>query len=1190
MFKFVRTSILVLNIVNLNSYNNILHKLSGFTKKYYTKLLLKGALLFLAFGLLFFLVVLGVEYFLWLGSTGRMLLLLLFVCIELFLLFRYILTPLFYLFKLKQGISQKQASVLIGKHFDGVGDKLFNLLDLAEDKNKSELLLASIAQRSEGLNPIPFTKAVNYGENVKYIKYLAIPALVFGLIWVSGNLSDFFGSYNRVVNYDIAYEPPAPFSFRLLSNDLNVLDSESVNVQVVTEGEVRPDQVFISINDRNLLLQEQNGIYQYTFTAPLISAEFSFNANGIHSRTYQLNALKTPSIQNFELLLEYPNYTNRRTETLKSTGNATFPEGTKVSWKIEGRATEKIQLITIDTALLFQKKEDRFEISKRVYADLQYEISTSNQNVSDYERLEYQFEVIKDGYPSIKAKQVLDTLNPNTSYYIGEASDDYKLKRIRLVCYEEENIENSQTIEISAPENNFDQFYYTFPSGLQLDAGKNYSFYFEAKDNDAIHKGKTSKSQVFRTVVLDDNQLKNNELESQQSIIQNMDKSLEKFKEQKKTLKEINQDQKEKKQLNFNDQNQIKDFLKKQQQQEQMMQKFSKQLKENLNKSKKEDETNELLKERLERQEIEAKKNEKLLEELNKIADKIDKEELAKRLEEIAKKQQNSERNLEQLLELTKRYYVTEKAAQLAKDLEKLAKRQEILSELKLGEVFSNTEQEKLNEKFENIAEELDELKKDNAGLKKPLELIVDKKKEESVKQDQKDALEEINKHKGNEQSSESEEKEKNANTAKKKQKSAAQKMKEMSEQLQQSSAGGGGGSTISEDAEMLRQILDNLITFSFKQESLYEDLESIDRDAPQFSANIKKQQELRKLFEHVDDSLFALSLRRAELSEFVNEQITEVYYNTDKALEAIAESQIYQGVSYQKYVITASNRLSDYLANILDNMQQSMQSGQGEGEGEGFQLPDIIKQQGDLKDKMEGQGKPQSGEGEGKQGEGKKGEGQEGSGKSGEKGQGKEGGQGGDGEQVESGKGKNGKGKGEGEGEGKNGKGKGGNGKNGQGGNSGEGGEGSQGDEPSEEDLKEIYEIYKEQQLIRAKLEEQLQNMINQGDRKLGEKLLRQMEDFENDLLENGFTQRGINKMNTIQYEMLKLENAAMKQGKKQERESNTNKNQFTNPITTKPSLLEDYRNEIEILNRQALPLRQNFQNKVKEYFKSND
>lgn len=1131
-------------------------------------MLLKGGLLFLAFGVLFFLVVLGVEYFLWLNSTGRVILLFLFIAIELFLLFRYILTPLFFLFKLKKGISNKQASVLIGRHFPDVGDKLLNLLDLADDSDETELLLASIEQRSDNLSPIPFTNAVDFKENIKYVKYLVIPALLFGLIWLSGNLRDFFGSYNRVVNYDVAYEPPAPFSFKLISSDLNVLDSKAVIVQVVTEGEIRPDQVFITINDRKLLLQEQNGIYQYTFTPPLVSTEFSFSANGIFSRKYSLNALKTPSIQNFELILDYPNYTNRKTETLKSTGNATFPEGTAVSWRIEGRSTENIQLITKDTTISFAKEEDQFKMDKRIYADMTYQISTSNLNVVDYEKLEYQFDIIKDAYPTIKAKQVLDSLNANTSYYIGEASDDYELKSIRLVCYADEDPERRQTIGLGTPNSNFYQFYYTFPSGLQLDTGKSYSFYFEATDNDGVHKGKTSKSQVFSTVLLDENQLKNKELESQQAIIKNMDKTLEKFKEQKETLKEISKDQKEKKQLNFNDQNQIKNFLEKQEQQENMMKKFSKQLKENLEKSEKEDKTNELLKERLERQEIEAKKNEKLLEELNKIADKIDKEELTKRLEEIAKKQQNSERNLEQLLELTKRYYVTEKTAQLAKDLEKLAKRQEILSELKLGEEFSNDQQEKLNKEFEKISEELDELKKDNADLKKPIDINVDKGKQESIKEDQKDALEEINKHQGMEQSSESGEKEEAENSAKKKQKSAAQKMKEMSEQLQESSSGGGGGSSITEDAEMLRQILDNLVTFSFKQESLYEDLEQLDPIAPQFSSSIRQQQELRNLFEHVDDSLFALSLRRAELSEFVNKQITEVYYNTDKALEAIAESQIYQGVSYQKYVLTASNSLSDFLANTLDNMQQSMQSGKGQGEGESFQLPDIIKGQGELKEKMEGmgqsgEGKPQSDKGE--KGEGKKGEGQGKDGEAGKKGEGGKAGEGGK-------KGKSGKDQGEGKGQG---------GKNGAGGS---------GDQPSEQELKEIYEIYKEQQLIRSKLEQQLKDMINSSDRKLGQKLARQMEEFENELLENGITQQGLNKLNNIQYELLKLEKAAMKQGKKPERESNTNKNRFNNPIITKPSLLEDYRNEIEILNRQALPLRQNFQDKVKEYFKSND
>ncbi len=212
----------------MNTYHNILDKLNHFTKKYYTKMLIKGALLFLVLGLLFLLVVLGVEYFLWLNSNGRMILFFCFIVVGLFLLYRFIFTPLLYLFKVKKGISNRDASWLIGKHFPEVEDKLYNLLDLADDKNQSELLLASIEQRSKTLSPVPFTKAVDYRENLKYVKYLIIPFVLIGLVGLTGNLGPFFGSYDRVVNYDLAYEPPAPFNFELLTTTLDVLEDNRI--------------------------------------------------------------------------------------------------------------------------------------------------------------------------------------------------------------------------------------------------------------------------------------------------------------------------------------------------------------------------------------------------------------------------------------------------------------------------------------------------------------------------------------------------------------------------------------------------------------------------------------------------------------------------------------------------------------------------------------------------------------------------------------------------------------------------------------------------------------------------------------------------------------------------------------------------------------------------------------------------
>jgi len=1145
----------------LDNYKNILGKLNSFIAKFYTKMLLKGLLLFLTFGVLFFFFVLGVEYYLWLSSTGRLILFLFFILTEMYLLWKFIIIPVSFLFKWKRGLSNKEASLLIGKYFPEVDDKLYNLLELAESDSKSELLLASIQQRSTGLGTVPFVKAINFKDNIRYVKYLFIPVGIFILIWVSGDIVSYFSSYKRVINYDLAYEPPAPFSFRLVTTDLNVLDKNSITLMVTTEGPIKPEAVSIVVGDRDFLLQFRDGFYQYVFSPPLRSTPFYFEANGVRSREYFLNVLDTPSIVDFNMVLDYPDYTNRDNEVIRSTGNAVFPEGTEVLWSINAMATEDVIFHSRNSFELFIKTEDSFTLSKRIFADVDYELATSNSNIKDYERLGYLFTVIRDAYPSLRVNQVLDSLNPNVSYYVGEATDDYQLSTVRLVYYMKGE-EDRKVLVLSSPNLNYDKFYYTFPSGLNLVEGITYDFYFEVVDNDAIHKGKITKSQVFSSTLLDDNMLKNRELSFQKSILSNFDKSLEKSKDQQLTLKELTREQKENSSLSFSDQNRIKDFLKQQQQQEELMKKFNGQLKENLKKTDDDSKLNKLLQERIERQELEAKKNEQLLDELNRIAEKLDKEDLARRLEELGKRQKNGDRNLEQLLELTKRYYIQQKSEQLATELNKLAKEQESLVNIDLDSL--KDDQEKLGSKFDNISKELDELKKDNASLIKPMELEVDQNKVEDVKAEQKDALEEIGKQLKSENPSQNDRK--LSDKGKSKQKSASKKMKELAEDLMRSSSAAGGGTSEAEDAEMLRQLLDNLITFSFKQESLYYSLGKSGMSSMINSGAIKKQQELRELFKHVDDSLFALSLRQAEMTEFVNEQIGEVYYNLDKALESMAESEMYQGASYQKYVLNSSNSLSDFLANVLENMQQNMSMGSGKGKGESFQLPDIIMGQEKLGEKLVEMGKKGS---KGKSpGEGKEGEG------SGEK-QGKDGSSGKEGDGQG---GKDGKEKGSGGSKGK------------EGGIGGEGGPGAKQGGPSEEELSEIYEIYKEQQALREELEKQLMDLINNDDRRIGEKLVKQMEDFQNDLLRNGVTEQSLNKMNNINRELLKLENAALKQGKSEKRESNRGNDAFQNPILTKPSILDNYRNEVEILNRQALPLLQNFQIKVKEYFGGDD
>ncbi|MCL6266640.1 DUF4175 family protein [Flagellimonas myxillae] len=1136
----------------MDSFQDIIAKLQAFTKKYYTKQLMRGVLLFLTLGLLFWITVISFEHFLWLNELGRLILFLIFILVEVGLLIKFVAIPLVLLLGLRNGISNKEASKMIARHFPQIGDRLHNLLDLRESSEQSELLLASIEQRSAKLKVIPFKEAINFREVFGYAKYFSVPLIIIGCYWISGNIMSFFGSHDRVVNYDVAFKRPAPFQFLLLNEDLEILDNESLNIMVAIEGETVPENVTMVMDGEELFMKSRDGIFSYTLNAPVKETNFHFNGGKWKSREYQVSVLETPVLTDFLMEFNFPSYLKREAEEVSGTGNAVIPEGTEVTWKILGNNLDEIGLAYRDTLVQIEADKSQFVHQITADGDLEYEISTSNSRVRKHEILSYKLEVVKDAYPRIQMEQSVDSLTPNVSFFEGQVSDDYGVSEVRVVCHPTGNLVAQQKLVLERPGVNVHQLYYTFPSGFDLRPGEEYTLFFEVVDNDGLRGGKKVRSRSFTMNLLDDKELKTKELDINRNALQELDNSLEKYKNQQEELRELKDTDSQSKERSFERENKIKDVLERQRQQESLMEKFSQELKESLEKE--DSERSKLLKERLERQEIEARKNKKLLDELNKLSDKIEQEELQKKLEELSKKQSSNTRNLEQILELTKRYYVTEKMKQLASELDKLSERQKILSQMNLGDTLDNKLQKQVGEEFDKLSEDIDELRKENEGLRKPMEFKVKPQDQERVKEDQKEALEEINKHQGIDQSSDSPNSQEAAKMARERQKAAAQKLKEMSESMQQTSSGG-GGSDVVEDAEMLRQILDNLVTFSFKQENLFDKVEAADVDISQFSTTVRDQKELRSLFEHVDDSLFALSLRRVELSEFVNEQITEVYYNIDKSLESIAENQIYQGASYQQYVVNATNALADFLANILDNMQESMKPGQGKGQGQDFQLPDIIKGQQGVQEKMSGKGQ------EGKSGEeGQQGKGDE-QGSDGEA-EGEKGSEGNTGEEPQKGSNSSEGGKGKEQGSGTNGNGDG------------------------EMSLEQIYDIYKEQQAIRQQLEKQLKDMISKADRNLAQKLVRQMEDFENDLLENGITERTRNKANIIQHELLKLENAELQQGRKKEREANTNTNSFSNPITTKPALLKRRKNEVEILNRQALPLRQNYERKVKGYF----
>lgn len=1107
----------------MSNFIHIQAKLQNFIKKYYVNELIKGLLLFFSIGLLYFIFTLFIEYFLWLKPTARTVLFLLFILVETGLFVFYILIPIFKIWGLKKGINNVDASKIIGNHFPEVKDKLLNMIQLKNFEQHSELIEASIEQKSKALQPIPFKSAIDFSTNKKYIKYALIPVVIWLLVLVTGNLPKLNNSLSRVVHYQTQYELPAPFAFNVLNMSLNVIEGEPFTLQIETVGNVVPEEAKIYFLKENYYLENKGfGKFEYTFAGIKNSLDFVMEANGVVSKVYQLNSIATPVITHLKMVLNYPEYTGKQNEVIQNSGNSLVPQGTQISWQVETHQTEQISFLLPNEAPIYftQNTDNYFSYQSQINTSTSYAISTSNQQLKNHERLNFTVQVIPDEFPKIIVKSDIDSVSRGPVQFVGQLSDDYGIRKLQLVYYDKNNPNNVKKLLIKVPFTSFTDFYYVFPEGISIEEGIDYEFYFEVFDNDAINGSKKTKSRKFSFYKKTADALKEELLKEQKENLSAISKSLEKSKKSNTDLEKFKNELQKKAEIDWNDSKKLEEFLKRQNQYQEMFKEQADELEENL-KEQPVSEDFEEKKDDLQKRIEETKKlaeQKKMLDELNKLAEKLEKEDLIEKLQDIAKKNKQNEQSLERILELTKRFYVEQKANQISEKLEKLAEKENKLAKDDTEE--NNAEkQAEINEEFDEIKNDFKELDKQNKDLKRPMKLPDSSDEKKEIEEDLNEALEELSKEAAEKEEGTEESKSK----AQKSQKAAAKKMKELSKGMAQSMAAMEGES-IDENIDDLRKIVENLIEFSFQQEDLMNSFSESDNNNPEFPKHLKQQYTLKEYFEHIDDSLYVLSLRLVKMGTAIQKEVSNVHYNVDASLSNFTENRFEQGIANQHFVLTGANNLANQLSDLLESLMNASSSmGKGKGSGQDFSLPDIIKKQGELSEKM-------------KDGM-KKGE------KPGDK-----------------------------EGE-----------KNGEkpGGTSGE-----NGDSESEQMNGELYEIYKEQAKLRAALEQMLRNQKG-GEKDGSGEAIKQMEELEKEMLEKGFSKEVVEKMKQLSYELLKLEKATLEQGEDKERKSDTNLETFEKRNIDKMKLQNQYFNSNEILNRQSLPLRTIYKKKVQEYFK---
>lgn len=1135
----------------MNQYELLISRLDAFIRRFYTNKLIRGTLIFLAAALAFYLLASVGEYYFYFPSWMRYLLLALFVGVGGFALIALILIPLLQSRKLGKVISHEKAAQIVGQHFPEVQDKLLNVLQLrskVSEHGQSQLLIASIEQKTKELSPIPFQKAVNYAKNKKYLTYV-LPPLLIGLFILLASPDILVQSSKRFLAPSKTFVPPPPFNIVLQSGQLKVPQFEDVVVTASTEGKSVPEQLFVAYNGQTVMMQKKGkNQFSHTFFKVAKSFSFHFEAAGVRSPTYAVQTLYKPLIKQFRVAVDYPDYTGRKDEMLDNIGDIIAPQGTTLRWIFQTEHTDLMEFqLGQGSPVKMPAQMNQFVYSYKFMRDTSYKILFSNRDINRKDTLQYHVSVIPDQYPSINVQQYNDTLTDNYVLFVGEAGDDYGVRIVSLHFTIQKTDANgapagaprhgSLPVPITAGTmTQFNQFLDI--ETLDLQAGDQLSYYFSACDNDAVNGSKCAKSVTFTYEKPSLKKLDSLVEKTQEQVNKDLNNASKQNDKIEKEIKEMQEKLLQKNELDWQDKKNLEQMMERNENLQKQIDQVAKKFEENNRKSEQKNYSDEI-KDKQDNMEklLEELKNNQMAERMKKMEElmkMLNKDQLFDQLKQMQQDNALMEKDLDRMLELMKQLERDMRLEDLAKKAEDLAKKEDALN--KETDAKSKSEQE-LKAQQDKLNQEMEELKKDMKEMEKVNEEMENKTDLKDIKKEQENAEQEMNK-------SSDELNKKNSSKASKSQKNAKESLEKMAQKMADAAAGG-GPEELEEDVRAVRQILSNLIRMSFNQEDLMADTRKTAISDPQYVGNIQVQQKIKTDAKLIADSLFKLSKRQARMASSVNKEIDAINRNMESAIQQMEGRSVNQATMHQQYVMTGANNLALMLNEMLQSLmdQQAQQKngspgsgncskpggkspsgkmGKKGGQGIGMQLGDIITKQQQLGNAMQ-----QLMDKKGQQGKG---------GKDGKDGGQKPGGQKPGGQQG-----------------------------GGQGGGSGQGGQGSE-SEQSGGESEQMARIAAQQAALRKQL-----NDINNQLKKEGKshpnltKIQQDMDRNETDIVNKRITQQLLQRQSEILSRLLETKEALREQDQGKERESNSGK-ETTKEIP--PALREILKNKQSVID----------------------
>ncbi|MCS6967572.1 MAG: DUF4175 family protein [Cytophagales bacterium] len=917
------------------NFEQIQQKLRAYRQKYYKNLLLKGTILTTGAVSAAFITFNGLEHIGNFASPVRAVLFFSFLTIAIASTYFWIAIPLLKLMNLHRSLSNEEAAIQIGKHFPEVSDKLLNLLQLGKlTQQQSDLITASIEQKSRLLLPIDFRAAIDYTQNKRYLRY-ALPPLLLLLLLAMLVPQFFTDTTPRLIYYSRTFTPKAPFSFDIAENQLVVFKNEDYLLNVNVQGRALPSEVYLIYGQRRIKMDKVTASqFSYTFKNVQKDLSFIVEASGFSSKEYLLQVKERPSMSGFTAYLNYPAYLRKPPEKLSNTGNLIVPQGTVIRWVFNTQQTDKLMVRFQSDSSTIQATRtgnNAFEFSKKAMQSTGYSILLVNPHSQNKDAIEYFLNVIPDEYPTVTLNYLKDTLLYNSITVAGNISDDYGISRLelkyRIVKKGKQPDNQYNSIKINFNPNIISQSYYQElkTEDFGLSQGDKLEYFVQVWDNDGVNGAKSSKTAVQEFSLPDKEEFAHQIERSAFSAKNQMEKALEKAEELKRSLAELQDRLKGKKKLNWQDKQALEELI---QRREELTKEIQELLRQNEILNQKQERFTERDREIAEKaqqlsqliEELLDEETKKLYEELSKLLQKElqDPTMLQNILEEMEKHEKNIARELDRAIEMFKKLQLEEKIKEAIKNLQNLSQEQQQLSEQTKENALPQQEliekQKEINQKFEQQEKELgkiEDLSKELQNQKQEQLQMEDLKNDQrQVEQKQRESLEQLE-QKQNQKASES-------------QRNAAQKMQQMSQKMQQMQQSAETKQQV-EDYNALRQILENLVKLSFDQENLMLQFKQVRQEDPRFIELGQQQLKIKDNAKIVEDSLIALSKRVFQIRSFVTREVSNMNDHINQSLEEIKKRRNSVAAAKQQAAMQSINNLALMLDEVLHRMQEQM-------------------------------------------------------------------------------------------------------------------------------------------------------------------------------------------------------------------------------------------------------------------------